>query len=217
MKSSSLFISLLVTVAVTSDLAAQTPSIALEDGGVMYPDGSVQETARGPDGLCWDNANRYVDCGNGTVTDTAWALLWLKDASCPQLGSDAQGRADWATASSKVAALKHGMCGLTDHSQPGNWRLPTELEWLFAVARAVNLGLTEPALTNAAGTGQWQAGDPFTGVQSAIGPITGRYRKSTGRDVDPGNAATLFLWNGLSIDVAKGNDTMFVWPVRSGR
>ena len=30
----------------------------------------------------FDNANRLVDCGNGTVTDTATGLIWLKNANC---------------------------------------------------------------------------------------------------------------------------------------
>ena len=203
--------------AVVTPATPTPPSLVLADGGIKFPDGTIQETARKADGLCRDNAKRYVDCGNGTVTDTAFALLWLIDATCPQLGIEALGRADWAAASAKVAALKHGMCGLSDHSRPGDWRLPTELDWLLAVSRAVALGFTEPALTNAAGTGQWQEGDPFVGVESKIGPTTGQYWSSTGRDIDPGNAATLFLWNGTSINVAKTNISMFVWPVRSGR
>ncbi len=31
---------------------------------------------------CFDDANRYVDCGNGTVTDTVTGLIWLKNANC---------------------------------------------------------------------------------------------------------------------------------------
>ena len=34
------------------------------------------------DGPCFDNTNRYVDCGNGTVTDTVTGLIWLQDADC---------------------------------------------------------------------------------------------------------------------------------------
>jgi hypothetical protein len=29
-----------------------------------------------------DNANRYVNCGNGTVTDTVTGLIWLQNANC---------------------------------------------------------------------------------------------------------------------------------------
>ena len=34
------------------------------------------------DGPCFDNTNRYVDCGNGTVTDTVTGLIWLQQADC---------------------------------------------------------------------------------------------------------------------------------------
>jgi hypothetical protein len=217
MKCRAILRSFLITWTTAAASVAQVPDLVLEDGGLEFPDGTIQETAQRADGLCWDNAKRYVDCGNGTVTDTAFALLWLKDASCPQLGIDALGRADWAAASAKVAALKHGMCGLSDHSRPGDWRLPTELEWFFAVSRAVALNFVDPALTDTVGTGQWQEGDPFVGVESKIAPPTGQYWSSTGRDNNPGIAATLFLWNGVSVDVAKTNVSMFVWPVRFGR
>ena len=33
-------------------------------------------------GTCLDNTKRYVDCGNGTVTDTVTGLIWLKRADC---------------------------------------------------------------------------------------------------------------------------------------
>ena len=34
---------------------------------------------------CFDDANRYVDCENGTVTDTVTGLIWLKNAGCSWL------------------------------------------------------------------------------------------------------------------------------------
>src|SRR5262245_50046924 len=34
-----------------------------------------------PDARCWANRFRYVDCGNGTVTDQLTGLVWLKDAT----------------------------------------------------------------------------------------------------------------------------------------
>src|SRR5690242_12532270 len=52
---------------------------------------------------CGDKSKRYADCGNGTVTDTATGLIWLKQADC--LPS-----ANWAGAKQAVAALKDGNC-----------------------------------------------------------------------------------------------------------
>jgi hypothetical protein len=71
---------------------------------------------------CFDNGNRYVDCGNGTVTDTVTGLVWLKNANC-------FGEQTYAAASQAAAGLGAGQCGLTDGSSPGDWRLPTLVEW----------------------------------------------------------------------------------------
>src|SRR5213594_1247061 len=58
---------------------------------------------------CVDKTKRYVDCGNGTVTDTVTGLVWLKQSNC--LSS-----ADWEAAKKAVAGLKNGDCMLTDGS-----------------------------------------------------------------------------------------------------
>jgi hypothetical protein len=47
------------------------------------PPGSIgTTTATMPDGACSMNDRRFVDCGNGTVTDQVTGLIWLKDAAC---------------------------------------------------------------------------------------------------------------------------------------
>src|SRR5262245_54288763 len=89
----------------------------------------------GADPPCYDNANRYVDCGNGTVTDTVTGLIWLKDADC-------FGVKMYAEANQAAAQLADGQCRLTDGSQPGDWRLPTFGEWKVMIAVAVKLGCT---------------------------------------------------------------------------
>ena len=83
---------------------------------------------------CFDNANRYVNCGNGTVTDTVTGLIWLQNANC-------FGVQNYATANQAAAGLADGQCGLTDGSSAGDWRLPTKAEWEATVARAVASGL----------------------------------------------------------------------------
>ncbi len=153
---------------------------------------------------CFDDANRYVDCGNGTVTDTVTGLVWLKDANC-FWGPYAPGNA-WA------AALQDGSCGLTDNSSPGDWRLPTKAEWQATIARAVALGCTGangPALTDTAGTGCFSAGtQPFTNVNSAA------HWSSTSDEVNPVNAAFAGLGGGVVQFGAKVNGAN-IWPVRS--
>ena len=109
------------------------------------------------DPACADNVNRYVDCNNGTVTDTVTGLIWLKQADC-------LGMMDYASSNTMAANLKSGQCGLTDHSKAGDWRLPTVDEWRATLS--VGPDCRNPAFTNAAGTGCFVYGQQFTGVQS---------------------------------------------------
>src|SRR5262249_19336103 len=97
---------------------------------------------------CFDNTNRYVNCGNGTVTDTHTGLIWLQDAGC-------LGLLNWEDANQAAAALENGQCWLTDGSQPGDWRLPSNAEWMAMVDAAKNhprLQCTNPTLTDDRGS-----------------------------------------------------------------
>jgi hypothetical protein len=164
-----------------------------------------------PDPPCFDNANRYVNCGNGTVTDTVTGLIWLKDANC-------FGIKNWAAANQDAAGLADGQCALTDGSSAGDWRLPTMAEWEATIARAVALGCTiagvrdPPSLTNDTGTGCLSAGPTsFTGVQSFY------YWSSSAYEVFPHLAWQLTLDNGALDGVGGKGLGSVVWPVRGGR
>jgi len=63
---------------------------------------------------------RWIDNGNGTLTDTMTGLVWLKAASCIN--------DSWASAVSRVQSLANGQCGLADGSKPGDWRMPNRNE-----------------------------------------------------------------------------------------
>jgi hypothetical protein len=76
-------------------------------------DGSVQAGV----GL---TSARFIDNGDGTLTDSMTGLVWLKRADAIQL--------PWAQAVAAVNALADGQCGLTDHSTPGQWRMPNRHE-----------------------------------------------------------------------------------------
>ena len=174
------------------------------DPGPTGPAGPPATRAAGP---CFDNTNRYVDCGNGTVTDTVTGLIWLKNAAC--LGST-----NWADANGAAAALANGQCGLTDGSSAGDWRLPTKDEWSAMMARAVFFGCyasNAPSVTNDRGNGclLTRGGSSFAGVAS------GEYWSSTSNEPDP-----IFAWVAL---LGLGNVNYFdkdnirqVWPVRDG-
>jgi len=63
---------------------------------------------------------RWIDNGNGTVSDTVTGLVWLKQANCINL--------PWAAAVAAVNNLASGQCGLSDGSTSGQWRMPNRNE-----------------------------------------------------------------------------------------
>ena len=164
------------------------------------PAGGARGRAAGP---CVDKTKRYVDCGNGTVTDSETGLVWLKQWNC--LSS-----APWEAAKKAVAGLKNGDCMLTDGSSPGDWRLPTQKEWETTMDKALMLGCSGPTLTNDAGTGCMSAGpSSFTGVEAdyywSSTTLEGQDRAYFG-DIDHGH-----LLNGAF------TTSLRVWPVRGGQ
>lgn len=178
-------------------------------GNVAFSDGSVLMSAR-PDPPCFDNANRFVDCGNGTVTDTATGLIWLQDASCnslPGLGGDARG--NYQEANEAAASLQDGDCSLTDNSSPGDWRLPTKSEWEDMI-READLLSCSPTISDTTGTGCWSEGDPFAGVQSDL-----HWSSSTNASF-PFVAGGAALGSGTIINDGKIISVYVAWPVRGG-
>jgi hypothetical protein len=144
---------------------------------------------------------RFSDLGNGTVRDNKTMLIWLKDANC-------FGEMDWCAAMDVVSHLAHGQCDLEDGSVEDDWRLPTTGEW----EDFVDTNYTNPALSNAAGTGQWTEGDAFTGVQSNY------YWSSTDLFVScrfADSAWYVHMGNG-ALGLGDKDYNFYVWPVRSG-
>lgn len=130
--------------------------LALLAGGVISQGASAAPPNADPP--CFDNGNRYVDCRNGTVTDTVTGLIWLKQADC-------LAASDYATANRSAAVLHERRCGLRDGSNKGDWRLPTEAEWRASLGQA-----------------PLDATAPFAGVQAAT------YWSSSGTVDNPGVA-----------------------------
>jgi hypothetical protein len=101
-------------------------------------------------------AVRFTDNGDGTVTDDTTGLIWLKDANC-------FGPLPWQEATTAVAGLADGQCGLSDGSSAGDWRVPEKGELLNLISELCDY----PVLSNVVGTNQWTKGNPFSGVQSS--------------------------------------------------
>lgn len=93
--------------------AVALPATGFDVAYAAGDDGSLQAGAGLP-------FKRFVDGGDGTVTDTLTGLVWLKRADAFHL--------TWDAAVAAVALLGDGQYGLTDGSRPGAWRLPNRKE-----------------------------------------------------------------------------------------
>lgn len=102
----------------------QTTSYAIGD------DGSYQVGVPFP-------SPRFTDNMNGTITDNLTGLIWLKDASC-------LGIKPWLGALAAVDGLKEGLCGLSDGSVPGSWRLPNRNELRSLATQGAGLDWDHP-------------------------------------------------------------------------
>ncbi len=148
---------------------------------------------------------RYIDNGDGTVTDNRTGLIWLKNANC-------FGRQNWKKAMQSAANLASGQCGLSDGSRRGMWRLPTKEEWEAMIDDKYG-SWEKPglAISNSVGTGPWKEGDAFSGVQ------TSDYWSSTNRANLTGNAWYVYLGNGIVDYGYKVLTKNYIWPVRGGK
>ena len=152
---------------------------------------------------CWSDTARFVDCGNGTVTDQATGLIWIANAACPIGGTHAGRRAG-------VTALADGQCGLSDNSSAGAWRLPTLAEF----EATWDPTCPTPSFPDAAGTGcVSDSGDtPF------IFPpmVTSAFLTSTLDPADITNVIVMNLGNGTTFTFPRtGNPSARPWAVRS--
>jgi hypothetical protein len=93
---------------------------------------------------------RFTDHGNGTVTDNLTGLIWMKNANC--FFPDYE-MLSWNQALSLCNGLESGECGLTDSSDPGDWRLPNVKEY----QSLIDYGRNNPALPS---------GHPFNNVSN---------------------------------------------------
>ena len=131
---------------------------------------------------------RYIDNGDGTITDNHIGLTWLKTANC----FDAQ---NWKTTLEFTQNLKNGDCGLTDKSQSGEWRLPTKYEWQI---------MSNQIYKNSAHS-DWR--DQFTDIQST------KYWVSSPFTLNETNGLAVATRNGL-ISVQNKSTKQYILPVR---
>lgn len=191
-----------------------------------------------------DSGDRYVDCGNGTVTDNETGLVWLANANClgmcnlsglpcavnadcpvGQICSPVA--VDWHTARDFVAGLSdkppgssaaNQDCGLADGSSPGEWRLPSVEEWEAMVEHADDvLGCALLMITNDAGDDCWDPACVTAGACSFHGVQPARYWSSTTFVSWPESAAWFVSLEYGYVQVNIKTNDSYVWPVRGGQ
>lgn len=65
--------------------------------------------------------NHFTENGDGTITDNWSKKIWLGNLGCI-------GKKSWPEALLFCKSLAGGMCGLSDESSPGSWRVPEKRE-----------------------------------------------------------------------------------------
>jgi len=116
-----------VTIPSTVALVAatgQTTSYAIGD------DGFHQKGVRSPN-------PRFTDNLDGTITDNLTGLIWLKAGGCIT-------RRPWLGALAALDNLQDGVCGLSDGSVAGSWRLPNRNELLSLLYNGSGLPSDHP-------------------------------------------------------------------------
>jgi hypothetical protein len=134
---------------------------------------------------------RFTDNGNGTVTDNLTGLIWLKNANC------AGNKMSWTQAMDYANSLADGICGLSDGSKAGDWRLPKRSE----LHSLIDYSQYDPALPS---------GHPFTGVESSWYWSSTTYTGST-------SSAWFVGRDGGYVGSYDKTDAGYVWPVRGGQ
>lgn len=207
---------------------AQSPSLVLKDGGIEFPDGTLQDSAAGGPPApvpqtgqtsCWDSSGTEIICsGTGQDGDLRFGQKW-PDARFTNNGDgtvtdeltgltwlqDANcfGQQNWIESFSEISELNAGVeksCASYTAGTFSDWRLANVKE----LQSLTNFGRGGPSLPE---------GHPFSNAQSDD------YWSSTSRAdaYDPSKAWQVNFNSGWVQAVSKDGETAYVWPVRGGR
>jgi hypothetical protein len=107
---------------------------------------------------------RFVDNGNGAVTDNLTGLIWLKNATC-------FGATSWVDALNDSNNLfgNNYQCSLNDGSMAGDWRLPNinELESLMDMQSSYPVISRSAPFSNVSGYQFWSSSTVTGGTNTA--------------------------------------------------
>ena len=192
------------------------PSSVAAQGAVRLPaTGQMQTYTSGDDGdlkkgVAWP-APRFVDNGNGTVTDNLTGRIWLKNGNCAQAEENWQASLDFVTELNTNGTMNSNDCGDTSNggAHQSDWRPPNVLE-LESL-----LNLAQPNIA------QWLNTQGFENVPFNVGGFRERYWSSTTYQTDVGDnrehAWTVQVTEGRVRHEDKVNTARFTWAVRGGQ
>ena len=136
---------------------------------------------------------RFLDNGDGTLTDKATGLIWMKNANC-------FGTNSWNYALAECNGLSDGQCGLTDGSSGGDWRLPS----LRELQSVIDYSQHDPAIG-------------FFALLLIQNLQSFYYWSSTTLQSDTSRAWYVYMYSGSVANNFKSSGSYYVWPVRGGR
>ena len=152
---------------------------------------------------------RFTDNGDGTVTDNASGLRWLKDVGC--LGNPTFN--DLFDAVASLNADTDLSC--TDYLAGtfNDWRVANIRELLSLIDYAYY----SPPISNTQGDEHWSEGDPFVNVQVSVDGAPALIRSSTAvSSSSPSSIFALRIPAGAPVQVIGPASVpqVFIWAVR---
>ena len=153
------------------------------------PVSSPEANTKSADNSAAQANSRFIDNGDGTVTDTSTSLMWLQDATC-------LGTADWQSSFTKLKSYNSNQasynCG-AKHNTYSDWNIPNRHELRSLIDHTTDL----PALP---------ASHPFSHVQP-------NYWTSTTAAFNASHAYKIFMGTG-ELQVSNKETLQYIWPVR---
>lgn len=191
------------------------PSSGSAQGVVELPaTGQTQTYVAGDDGALMKGVTwpvpRFVDNGNGTVTDNLTERIWLQNANCAQATDTWQAALDAVAELNNNGTMKGNDCADTSNAgaHQSDWRLPNVLE-LESL-----LNLAQPNIA------QWLNTQGFQNVPFNVGGFVERYWSSTTYQTDVGDdrehAWTVQVTEGRIRHEDKVATSRYIWAVRGG-
>jgi len=194
----------IVVIPATTIQLPQTGQNTCYDVGGEIPCAGTGQDGDKQAGKPWPNP-RFTDNNNGTVTDNLTGLVWLQNPNCtdtsggiakdnPFLDPPMIGSLFWNDALIWSKNLGDGICGLTDGSVPGDWRLPN-LNELHSLVDRGQLPMLDQK-------------PPFTGTGASV------YWSSNSSHLgDPWVILTYYAY----FIIGSTQNPNSVWPVRDGQ